>query len=371
MKSLYEYILGTYLLLPSASPLDKSSLKIVSETDFDKLIDNENECLRLISSVLEFDTLKGAINRNYASHIVLTYLLGVALKDVFAFSESATDFHKMFGSELWLKSAMLHDYGYFRSEIGQTNLRLCELTEGYDLFTDFYVGDMLACLNGMSENSDYECYFSYSYDEIKNYYAFSRSFHESRGKAVKGERADHGIVGAAIAFRKYCAEMAANTEDDIEYNDITLIIQKIACIIAASHNIFKSKNLAEDIVYNKYGLNALTTTTEGRVTRKNELLFRLALADTVECTKLFNKTSGRESYIPPSTVLRLTDIECGEGRVLIDYGRLREYILKEKKSEKAADALDSHIASLLKLSRWTEYNAQTAGTPYAAIITLK
>ena len=75
-------------------------------------------------------------------------------------------FGKLYFEQLWLQSAMLHDYGYFRDEIKEA-IQISELTKEYDLLTDLYVDSDLNCLNGMSVKLEFEHFFRIHIRKLK------------------------------------------------------------------------------------------------------------------------------------------------------------------------------------------------------------
>ena len=61
--------------------LDLKSFEIIRSSKFKDLIDDDKKCIELISSVLEFSTEAIFMNRHRASHIIVTWVLGVGLSN--------------------------------------------------------------------------------------------------------------------------------------------------------------------------------------------------------------------------------------------------------------------------------------------------
>ena len=358
MQSLYKYLeeiynenLHSFKINHNLSKADK----------FEDLIGDDKKCVRLIdvlSNIKDGDNIRSidnVANLNRASHIVVTWLLGIGLARVFRFDEFVKGFGKLYFEQLWLQSTMLHDYGYFRDEIKEA-IQISELTKEYDLLTDLYVDSDLNCLNGMSVKLEFEHFFSYTYSEIKNYYRYRQDYYSSispRGDEVS----DHGIVGGCIAFKNFCKKLKKDKKRGLAPSSVISSIQKIACIISASHNIYKS-SLKTDKIYVRYSLDKLTSESPVRVTRKNPLLLLLSLVDTIECTKRFSKKENAKEYLIQSTTLKYVDIEVCNGAAIIDFTRLESYLVNERKSLNMREKLVSHIDAIKSIDDWTDFTVQ-------------
>ena len=355
MNSLLNYLESIYKRLPSLVQLDINSCEIINSNEFKDFINDDKKCIELISSVLEFPIETIFINRHRASHIIVTWILGVGFSNFVKGSTVLTGLSNLYETRLWLQTAMVHDYGYFCREI-KSCLPLETLTKDYDLLTDVYSVQALKCLNGLSLNSEFKCFFSYSYQEIKNYYAYIQSVHKNVMKDFE-DVSDHGIVGGCKAFSKYCKHIIS-LKNKIDYNssDVITKIQKISCLIAASHNIFKS-NGDSDKAYIEAGLEDLTSTSAIRVTRKNFFLALLSLVDTVECTKRFSKKDNPHEYLLQSTILSYVDINVENKVIQIDFSRLDNFIAKERRSDQMRQKLKKHIEAIAGLDSWTDFYA--------------
>lgn len=364
-KSLYQYVNDVYASLPKGEiPLNRKVLEIVLSIPFEQMVNDDDACLRLIRGTLEFESSVATQNRERASHILVTWLLGIGLRQFFHLEFSENSFEKHFEQNLWLQTAMLHDFGYLRKEVSQENLKLEEISGNYDLLTDSY-SEEFSILNDMSNNSVFGRFFTYSYSEIRNYYSYSQYLHRNRKSAAGGEKNDHGIVGACIAFKKYCEAnrrikaKQKNIEKEIELLPSVAMsqVQKIACIVAASHNLFKSDSPENDAVYLEHGLNDLLSTSEIRVTKENKLLLLMSLVDTLECTKRFSKAINATAYLQQATTLKYVDIEFDES-LQIDFSRLYQYIVNVRKNNEMAEVLLRHVSAIQNMSSWTSFKTE-------------
>lgn len=355
MQSLYKYLEGIY-------NENLYSFKInynLSKADkFDDLIGDDKKCVRLIdvlANIKDGDNIRSidnVANLNRASHIVVTWLLGIGLAQAFRFGEFVKGFGNLYFEQLWLQSAMLHDYGYFRDEIKEAT-QISELTKEYNLLTDFYVDSDLNCLNGMTVKLEFEHFFSYTYSEIKNYYRYRQDYYRSISPHGD-EVSDHGIVGGCIAFKNYCKKLKRDKARGLAPSSVISSIQKISCIISASHNIHKS-SLKTDKIYVRYGLEKLTSDSSVRVTRKNPLLLLLSLVDTIECTKRFSKKENAKEYLIQSTTLKYVDIDASDRAAIIDFTRLESYLANVRKSLDMREKLISHINAIKSIDDWTDF----------------
>lgn len=351
MKSLFDFAKDIYQQLPKHTELGPESTSLIKNYSFEKLMDDDEKCLELINSIIEFESEKTYVNRDRASHIIITWLLGLGLSSYLHLDKGLDNLSILNNSKVWLQSAILHDYGYFCKEI-KSKIPLAEITKDYNLLIDYYEDEMLSCLNKISSDVNYHNYFTYDYDEIRNYYLCKHKYWQT-----KNELSDHGIVGGCIAFRKYCK--AIKSKKYIPDDSLT-IIQKIACIIAASHNIFKSSK-DYDSKYEEFGLYNLTSDAPVRVTRKNHILLLLSLVDTIECTKRFSKRNTPDEFLQQSTTLKKVGIELKDNIVVVDFSGLKSFILKERKSNNMAEKLEKHLSALSNIGYWTDFSAIQAG----------
>ena len=360
MKSLFKYLEDIYNKLPSLAQLDCNTCQIIKQIEFKELIDDDKKCLKLISSTIEFPAQTLSINQHRASHIIVTWILGVGLSDFVKDGQALTGLANLYETRIWLETAMIHDYGYFCQEIKKC-LPIENLTKDYNLLTDNYDIDILQCLNNLSTNQNYSCFFSYSYVEIKNYYHYIQSWHQSlKNNSVSSNESfddfsDHGIVGGCKAFSKYCKHIATENKYN-KPSDVITIIQKLSCINAASHNIFKSSP-EKDKKYIEAGLGDLTSESPSRITRTNFFLSLLSLVDTIECVKRFSKKDNPREYLIQSTILDKVDFESNINTISINFNRLDRFISNDRKSNKMKQKLKQHIDAITKLDEWTDFKA--------------
>ena len=137
--TLYSFAENTYQsLLDGSIPLNEKACEIIRETPFETIVAKDDLCLKLIQATLEFTSSVSRENRHRASHILVTWLLGIGFSRLFYFCINRSGFEKLYYNNLWLQSAMLHDYGYLCKELSDDTLSLETLTEGYNLLTDDY-----------------------------------------------------------------------------------------------------------------------------------------------------------------------------------------------------------------------------------------
>lgn len=230
-----------------------------------------------------------------ASHTLVTWLLGIKLANKFSLVITDSSFNNQRFNQIWLMTSISHDYGYFKKELLEESFDLRTLK--YNLLTDHYDIDFLSCLNYLEVKSNFENYFSYSYDEIKNYFEYSKQYQKDRKYSPNHEKCDHGIVGACMLFNEYCEKCDREILKGLNQSFVITQIRKIACIIGASHNIFKSSSIEQDNIYKKYKLSKLLSTSAIRVRKENNILSLLSLVDTIECTKRFSTKENSGEFL--------------------------------------------------------------------------
>jgi len=350
--TLYSFAEETYKsLLNGDVPLNEQAIEVIKKIDFDTIIADDDLCLKLIQAALEFKSSVSRENRHRASHILVTWLLGIGVSRKYMLQVHESGFGNLYYSNLWLQSAMLHDYGYLCNEIKDDNLSIENLTEEYNLLSDRYGGD-LDILDNMSKKEVFSHFFSYSYDEIKNYFYYSKDYH-IRNKN-NNEKNDHGIVGGCIAFRKYCEN--ARKSKSIEPSPVITQIQKLACYIAASHNIYKSSSIEKDNDYLRFNLDRLLSNAPVIINGTNGILFLLSLVDTIECTKRFSAKSNSAAYLIQTTTLKYVDITFTSSSLVVDYSNLNKYLLeKRSQNPELLETLKKHVNGVFGLSSWTSF----------------
>lgn len=350
--TLYEFAESVYYSLQNGDiSLSDEALFIIQHHTFQEIVTNDDLCLDLIQATLEFKSVVFGENKNRASHILITWLLGIGFSRLSKLSGSIQGFEKENFNVLWLQTAMLHDYGYLRKEIKDEKLTLADITKNYDLLTDTYYEWPFRYLNNMSESQDYRHFFSYKYYEIEAYFDCSKEYHLEINDPI--ETNDHGIVGGCIAFQKYCERIKRNKS--IESDLTTMLIQKIACYIAASHNIFKSSDTKTDRKYSRYGLYRLRSFEPAIVNETNSILLLLSLVDTIECTKRFSAKKNPKAYLIQSTTLKKVEVIVTDSSLIVDYSELYKYLENERKNYGMVDTLLKHVDGVLKISSWTSF----------------
>lgn len=359
--NLLDFADNTYQRLKTA--LDPvafpDAVSIMRSYAFAGIVNDDDTCFALIRAVMKFEGTKSgapAKNKHRASHILVTWLLGVGLGEHLGINGFPSSLGALYSQQIWLQTAMLHDYGYFYDELRKKEQELSKLTGKYDLLTDRYDIDFLKPLNGMSKNADYKPYFTYTYDEIKNYYRYSQAYHAKEKSEEQFERNDHGIVGGCIAFREY-GERIARTKQKQKPSAAITTIQKISCLTTASHNMYKSSDPKTDAEYRKYGLEGLTSAAPKRITQDNNLLLLLSLVDTIECTKRFSRKENKSEYLIQKTTLANVEIEMTQGAVTVDFSKLYDHICKRKENQAMLKKLRRHVKGVEGLGAWTSFCA--------------
>lgn len=219
-------------------------------------IGNNEKCLDLIYLFLDLGrddkSILNKSNFNRASHIIITFLLGLGIEKRQKIIAGVNIFNSLPDEYLWMFTSLLHDYGYFRNEL-LVSKPFEDLKLEYDLLTDTYSESEIKCLNNYSIRFPKHCTFSYQ--TIKNYYAYKREFITTHGIDENGEANDHGIMGACLAFSQYIQHYVKYEYPRIMWNgtdrDNWLITEpllyKTACLVAAQHNLFKSESQESDL----------------------------------------------------------------------------------------------------------------------------
>lgn len=351
MISLYHYAQETYnRIRMGEGVLNSAARKIVVEKSFDEMISNDELCINLIQAVLDFNSPLVKANRNRASHIIVTWLLGIDLGKRLGTDCVDGEFANRNYYRLWLQSAMLHDYGYFVKEISEDLNSIDDILKPYSLLEDKYDPEFLKCLNDMRNSDEFSGFFSYEYDEIRNYFRYSQDYHRNMKKNAGSEKNDHGIIGGCIAFNKYCKSLKRHK---IKEDSENTRIQKIACIIAASHNIFKSGNAETDTKYMEYGLDNLLSTSSVRINDSNKLLLLLSLVDTIECTKRFSAKENRKEFLQQKTTLKYVGISFEDNKISLDFSGLYDYVAYVRKSENMMRKIEEHVDAIVGMGSWT------------------
>lgn len=333
-----------------------------------EFIGNNEKCLSLIYHFLDLGhddmTVLNKSNFNRASHIVITYLIGLGIEKKTKMIAGANKFNSLPDEYLWMLTSLLHDYGYFRKEL-LSSKSLDDLKLKYDLLTDDYTEEAIDCLNDYSINNAEYCTFSY--ETIKNYYEYKREYTSLHGSDENSELNDHGIMGACLAFSQYINFYIKYEYPRIYWDEndsrrklqrTEPLLYKTACLVAAQHNLFKSGSASSDVIYQKYNLSALLSTAPVQIDKKNPLLLLLSIVDTVECSKRFSKKTNPKKYLETMTILKNISIEVNEDSIIVDFTNLHIFITKRKDNKELIEQLKKHINNIICIDTWTSYQGE-------------
>lgn len=301
---------------------------------FDSVIDSDELCLDLIRFNLDFKSKEFQVNKAYAyrfRHIVICWLMGVALSK-FIGNENEFDmiFHKS-----WQLASFTHDYGYFCEEVfSDLDDDFLESFGDYYLLKDEYENPILSSLNNYLERN--RSLLSVGYKDIENYFYKDQL---RRRNAGDEEKNDHGICGGCIAFKEYIQylENRAGLLDGIRIKEIN----KIACLITASHNI--------------WGI---------RIKEENRLQLLMALVDTIESTKRFCKKDKNGRLYPVlkwKDILNNIDIQVSDLEILIDFSNLISLVSLKKDSEFLLECCEKQVDNISGLNTWTYLKTERIG----------
>ncbi len=351
--TIYEYLKKTYEDIVDYKilvGLNEISHNIVHNNSFESFIGNQDLCYDFIMDVLEDQSKDITLNKNRATHIVITWLLGIGFSKIYNLNMLISNFGKYFFEQIWLMTSITHDYGYFKKELLDDNFSLEMIEDKYNLLKDYYGDGELRFLNNMTKIHDFSSFFTYSYDEIKKYF----NYRKDQLKDNLYEKNDHGITGGCLAFMNYCKNVEKNLNSKVSLKPSILHMQeqKIACITTASHNIFKSTEKSDEI-YLRYGLNNLLSTSPIRVNDNNKLLLLLSLVDTVECTKKFSKKQDVKNYLQEVTILKKINISVLNGEIVFDFTPIYNYLKTVRKNDEMAKKLLYHVKDIVDIGLWT------------------
>lgn len=358
-------------------PFARFSDKFKSVEEF---IGNNDKCLDLIYGLLNLSrddkTMLNKNNFNRASHIIITFLLGIGIEKQEKIISGVNVFNSLSDKDLWMYTSLLHDYGYFRNEL-LISKPYEDLELEYDLLTDTYSDAAIECLNDYSIRFPEYCTFKYQ--TIRDYYAYKREYISTYGIDENGEANDHGIIGACLAFSQYIQHyvkfeyprIMRNGTDRDNWLITEPLLYKTACLVAAQHNLFKSGSKESDSKYIEYNLTSLLSTAPVQINENNALLLMLSIVDTIECSKRFSKKTNPKKYLQTMTILKNIDIEVNVDFILVDFTNLSNFILKRKKdNNELINQLESHIINITHLNQWTSYHGEKR-SDYEVIIRKK
>ena len=340
------------------SALSENGLEYKSIEDF---ITDDEKAKDFITKILDLTSFKKlyetskkyAISQARARHQAITFLMGLIFIE---FGKSCNCFHnindkiKINELRLWQMISLHHDMGYYVKALQSNNTKLGDYEP--QLLCDNY-GDINDLNEFKSKNEDV---FAYDYEEIINYFEYSKNYHASKvGKNNDDkECVDHGILGAVVVFDERIKEFKKLKGEDVSNQEISTSynLQEIKkyCMIIAQHNMFKSPNEKIDKIYKEYKLNSLLSTSLNKVGTATPWLLYLSLIDTFECVKMFSKSADDKHYLETLTVLKNIRVKISINKISIDYSSLYN-VCKEKPSQKV---FESYLNSVLGLNSWTE-----------------
>lgn len=347
---------GNSLLAQLETAFCRFSIKTKFESVKD-IIDSDESSVRFIREVLHdenyhtFDSNSSMFqfSKSRAQHSVLTFLVGLVFMDFCGFKHEI--FQKVLNSkseedliQLWMLTALYHDWGYYSEDLKKGNLNYANITK-YDLLSDTYEdGDWLNPIRDFSIRHPHV--LAYDYEEIKAYDRYARLFHEGRPKDT--ERVDHGILAGIKVFDRLAKGISKNQEAD---QDDRLLKAKIACLTIAQHNIFKSSSVERDSEYGE-ALKKLHSTSDFRVSMDTPLLLLLSLVDTFECIKRFGQADNERAYLQKTTILNSITITIHPDSVAIDYTQLANRI--QAKDTALQNCFAKYISCLCGIDSWTQ-----------------
>lgn len=347
---------------------------IFGKIDVKRYLDVDLICLDLLNSYFDLDShhlypsqssnILLSKNAYRARHTIIMSMIGFYLGRFDNLMASiGQETFKKWRDRLWIYTVMVHDYGYFCKEM-MSAPDLESIQKPYLLLSDDVTNQALNIISNFS--LDYPEFFTYTYEDIKKYYSYSIDYHQRNGESSDGERADHGIIGSCIVFRRYCQKLEKSDWITVNrsryknnYNYYEPAIIKAACLTAASHNVYKSESEKDDEFYRKFGLDFLCHDSSFVIARDNPLLLLLSIVDTIECCKRFSRQSNSLSYLLTETVLSKTLIKVSDKQIEVDYTPLANHL--RKRSSVLIEVLNWHVDNVLNLKNWTCLKAKKTG----------
>lgn len=337
-KSLYELM-----------NLELKKMNLPKElSDLSNFISDDKKALNFIKYMVKdigFDETQ-ELAQSRAIHSVINFLMGKVFQNfesIYLMLNINTNYkNDKNNDKLWLYTSLYHDYGYFTTFINDSKSEIDKLVK-YNVLDDIYNDSKLSSLNFFK--SRYPDFFHNTYEEIENYYRYSKYHHSISGS---DEKVDHGILGGALVFDRI-VKNNINTKSDLTF-------LKMACITICQHNIFKSPNAKSDLKYKEYNLNRLCHDEPYFITKKTPLLLFLSLIDTIECTKRFGKRRNANKFLHSVTVLKNILINVSRNSISLDFSLLKKK--SEEKGEKFySNCYKKYIKSLINISQWTQFDA--------------
>lgn len=361
MMSLKEIINKEY------SNLDNRNLPYTTIEEFIKDDTKSAEFIRLILRDDEFET-PNVDNKLFrfaktrARHSAITFLIGLALLKYGNFGKLISNSSFVYKNDsviqLWMITALYHDYGYFLKDIQKKDVDF-RADVNYYLLDDYYVLDDLYLDNQLKLLQKFSLYhedaFAFTYEEIEAYGRCSRQFYWRKNTE---EKVDHGILGGIRTFNHLLTKALAKTnKESISDNDLVMI--KASCLTIAQHNIFKSESEEIDNIYGEL-LKKLYSTSSFVISTSTPLLLFLSLIDTFECIKKFSKSENEANYLKTITILSNIRLSVTEQNLVIDFSQLLKRI-QDSGSKELKENYKEYKKNLLKLGHWTSFSVCELG----------
>ena len=335
--------------------------------DINELVGDNRRCVEFMNAKLHDDCFQVEdeksdiyeLSQKRAAHSVLTYFLGVLLKPFGRIFDKIKS-----GDELWIKTSIYHDYGYFSRYVLRSDVNLKNITNNrYLLTSDHPYIRIFDFSNPHLEE------LAYSYLQLEQYFEYSRVYHFKNGSK---EKVDHGILGGALIFSRLTAKLIKNYYNIDEFWKL-----KKLCLAIAQHNIFRMK---EDIIQNyknsmKYERiegyeNCLDDIFEEDIKKinsvklddKTPLLLFLSLVDTIECFKKFGKRENKDHSFNTATVLDNISFSLKEDEIKLDFSELSRYARqKESTAIWFEDTFKKYKNNIAGFEDWTIFKGSCDG----------
>ena len=309
-------------------------------------------------TALEYDNPLFEFAKSRAQHSVLTFFIGLVFLDFcylrrnIAKTVLNSDDEKDVIS-LWMLTALYHDWGYHSNDLTKMDLDFRKIIK-YDLLTDDYKEESwLQVLQDFSRL--YPHILAYSYDEIKSYDKYARSYHAKYLSDT--EKVDHGILGGMKIFDRLVKRIGAEASKKAITSSTQkrLLSIKIACLTIAQHNIFKSNSVESDKNYG-IDLRKLHSTSGFKISMDTPLLLLLSLVDTFECIKRFGQAKNESKFLQKNTILESITLGVSPQIIKIDFSDLSDRI--QKKDTNLQECYNDYIGSLQNIGAWTSFSCK-------------
>lgn len=309
-------------------------------------------------SALEHENPLFEFAKSRAQHSVLTFFIGLVFLDFCDFRREIANtvlnsYNEKDVISLWMLTALYHDWGYHSNDLTKMDLDFRKIIK-YDLLTDDYKEESwLQILQDFSRLHPH--ILAYTYDEIKNYDRYARSYHAKYPNDT--EKVDHGILGGMKIFDRLVKRIGVEVSKDVITSSTQkrLLCIKIACLTIAQHNIFKSSSVENDKNYG-IDLRKLHSTSDFKISMDTPLLLLLSLVDTFECIKRFGQAKNESKYLQKNTILESITLGVSPQIITIDYSNLSDKI--QKKDTNLHECFTKYINGLYNIGTWTSFSCK-------------